>query len=145
MSPKIILTGVDLEAYSVGCANCRSTDLASDNGHLLGYWPPSSCAENLFFETRYHVRIFGKFPLSAEQIFCTYCSGDDPGKDIIGKNPCGLRQGIHCSEIQEFSVELYMCYSHCCTKWLRMSVLTEFAITRIVVCMEAFLFHHYFS
>jgi len=145
MSPKIILTGADLEAYSVGCANYRSTDLTSYNGHLLGYWPPSSCGENLFCETRYHVRIFGKFPLSAGQLFCTYCSGDDPVKDIIGKNPCGLRQGIHCSEIKEFSVELYMCYSRSCTKWLRMSVLTEFAITRIVVCMEAFLFHHYFS
>jgi hypothetical protein len=71
------------------------------------------------------MRIFGKFPLSVGQIFCAYCSGDDPGKDIIGKNPCGLRQGIHCSEIQEFSVELYMCYSRSCTKWLRMSVLTD--------------------
>jgi len=63
--------------------------------------------------------------LSVGQIFYAYCSGDDPGKDIIEKNPCGLRQGIHCSEIQEFSVELYMCYSRSCTKWLRMSVLID--------------------
>jgi len=145
MSPKIIPTGVDLEVYSVGCANYWSTDLTSDNGHLLGYWPLSSCGQNLYCTTRYHVRIFGKFPLSAGQICYAYCSGDDPGKDIIGKNPYESRQGIHCSEIKEFSVELHMCYSRSCTKWLRMSVLTEFAITRIVVCMEAFLFHHYFS
>lgn len=145
MSPKIIPTGVDLEVYSVRCANYRSTDLTSDNGHLLGYWPPSSRGHNLYCTTRYHVRIFGKFALSAGQIFCAYCSGEDPGKDITGQNPCGSRQGIHCSEIKEISVELYMCYSRSCTKWLRMSALTEFAITRIVVCMEAFLFHHYFS
>jgi hypothetical protein len=37
MSPKVILTGVDLEAYSVDCANYRSTDSMSDNGHFLGY------------------------------------------------------------------------------------------------------------
>jgi hypothetical protein len=123
MSPKIILTGVDLEVYSVDCANYRSTDLTSDNGHLLGYWPPLSFWQNFYCKMQYHVRFFGNIQLPVGHTFCAYCSEDDPGKDINEKNPCGLRQRIHCSEIQEFSVELHMCYLRRCTKRLRMSVL----------------------